>query len=174
MTLAEVHVKWSVILIDLLGPYIFPTLRMKGQVLHRTLAHLKVPDCSLVWNERLTKKLPMFLSCLNEISVSWKKIVPVFESFLSNLQFLRMIDLSAWLWGRNVRVNGMWSIFSFWAVCSADCRSIFWARWWPMFNQKLAHRLWVTVEKVWNSERMMDARMNKTSNDVNLKVCSKH
>ena len=55
------------ILIDRLGPDIFSTLRMKGHVLHRARAHLKVPGCSLVWNTLLTKKLHMFLSRLNEI-----------------------------------------------------------------------------------------------------------
>ena len=85
MTLAEVHVEWSVILMDLLGPDIFSMLWMKGQVLHRERAHLKVPDWSLVWNELLTKKLPMFLSRLNEISGGCEKIVPVSESFWSNL-----------------------------------------------------------------------------------------
>jgi len=50
---------------------------MKGQVLHRARAHLNVPGWSLVWNELLTKKLPMFLSRLNE------KIVPVSELCLS-------------------------------------------------------------------------------------------
>ena len=59
-TLAEVHVKWSVILMDRLGPDILLALWMKGQVLHRARAHLKVPGWSLVWNELLTKKLPMF------------------------------------------------------------------------------------------------------------------
>ena len=103
MTLAEVHVKWSVILMDLLGANIFSTLGMKGQVLHRGRAHLKVPGWSLVWNELLTKKLPMFLSRLNEISGGCEKIVPVSESFWSNLKFLRMIDLTAWLWGWNVK-----------------------------------------------------------------------
>ena len=43
MTFAEVQVKGSVILIDRLGPDIFSTLQMKGHVLHRALAHLKVP-----------------------------------------------------------------------------------------------------------------------------------
>ena len=32
---------------------------MKGHVLHRARAHLKVPGCSLVLNALLTKKLPM-------------------------------------------------------------------------------------------------------------------
>ena len=92
---------------DLLGPDIFSTLWMKEQVLHCERAHLKVPDWSLVWNELLTKKLPMFLSRLNEISGGCEKIVPVSESFWSHLKFLRMIDLTVWLWGWNVRVNGM-------------------------------------------------------------------
>ena len=61
---------------------------------------------------------------LNEISGVCEKIVPVSESFWSNFKFLRMIDLTAWLWGWNVRVNGMRSLFSFSAVCSADCRRL--------------------------------------------------
>ena len=40
---------------------------MKGHVLHRARVHLKVPGCSLVLNALLTKKLPMFLSRLNEV-----------------------------------------------------------------------------------------------------------
>ena len=42
-------------------------LRVKGQVLHREHTHLKVPGCSLVLSALLTKKLPTFLSRLNEI-----------------------------------------------------------------------------------------------------------
>ena len=128
------HVKWSVILMDLLSPDISSTLWMKGQVLYRGRVHLKVPDWSLVWNELLTKKLPMFLSRLSEISRGCEKIVPFSESFWSNLKFLRMIDFTAWLWGWNVRVNRMRSVFSSSAVCSADCRSICWARWWPAWT----------------------------------------
>ena len=58
-----------------------PTLWMKGQVLHRKRAHLKVPGWSLVWIEFLTKKLPRFLSRLNGISGGCEKMVPVSESF---------------------------------------------------------------------------------------------
>ena len=65
---------------------------MKGQVLHRKRAHLKVPDWSLVRNELLTKKLPVFLLRWNEISGGCEKVVPVSESFWRNLKFLRMID----------------------------------------------------------------------------------
>ena len=43
MALAEVQVKRSVILMNRLGLDIFSTLRMKGHVLHRARAHLKVP-----------------------------------------------------------------------------------------------------------------------------------
>ena len=92
MTLAEVQVKWSVILMDRFGPDNFSTLQMKGHVLHRVRAHLKVPGCSLVWNALLTKKLPMFLSRLNEISGGCEKILPVSGSFWSNLKFFRMMD----------------------------------------------------------------------------------
>ena len=63
MTFAEVHVKRSVILTDRLGPDIFLlVLRVKGQVLHREHAHLKVPGCSLVLRALLTKTLPTFSS----------------------------------------------------------------------------------------------------------------
>ena len=134
MSLAEVQIKWSVILMYLLGPDVFSMLWMKGQVLHRERAHLKVPDWSLVWNELLTKNLHMFLSRLNEISRSCGKIVPVSEAFWSNLKFLRMMDVTARLWGWNVRVNGMRSVYSFSAVCSADYRSICWARWYPAWT----------------------------------------
>jgi len=70
---------------------------MKGQVLHRVRAHLKVPGWSLVWNELLTKtSLPMFLSRLNDMSGGCENIVPV-SSFWSNLKFLRIMDLTEWL-----------------------------------------------------------------------------
>ena len=149
--MAEVHVKCSVIFMDLLGPDIISPLWMKGQVLQSKRAHLKVPDWSLVLNELVTKKLPIFLSLLNEISGGYEKILPVSESFWSNLKLLRMMDLTAWLWEWNVRLNGIRSVFSYSTVCSAICRSIFWARWWPAWT-------------VWNSWRVMDARMNITSN----------
>ena len=54
---------------------------MKRQVLHPERAHFKVPGWSLVRDELLTKKLPMFLSRLNEISGGCEKIVPDSESF---------------------------------------------------------------------------------------------
>ena len=66
--------KRSVILTDRLGPDILLVLTMKRQVLHRERAHLKVPGCSLVLSALLTKKLPTFLSRLNEISGGLSKI----------------------------------------------------------------------------------------------------
>ena len=85
--------KRSVILTDHLGPDILLVLTMKRQVLHRERAHLKVPGCSLVLSALLTKKLPTFLSRLNEISGRCEKILPVSGSFWSNLKLLRMIKL---------------------------------------------------------------------------------
>ena len=87
--------KRSVILTDRLGPDILLVLIMKRQVLHRERAHLIVPGRSLVLSALLTKKLPTFLSRLNEISGGCEKILPVSGSFWSNLQLLRMMLLTA-------------------------------------------------------------------------------
>ena len=60
MSFTEMHVKWSVILGDRLGPEILTMFEIKGQVWHRAgwLSDLNV---------LLTRKLPMFLSArLNE------------------------------------------------------------------------------------------------------------
>ena len=43
-------------------------LEIKGQVLHRVRLHVKVPGLLLNLNALLTKKLPKFLSRLNEMS----------------------------------------------------------------------------------------------------------
>ena len=94
---------------------------MKGQVLHRERAHLKVPDWSLVWNELLTKKLPMFLSRLNEISGGCEKIVPVSESFWSNLKFLRMIDLTACI--VRVKCGSDWNAVSVFSQCALQAKT---------------------------------------------------
>ena len=75
-----------------LGPRYLSTLRMKGHVLHRARAHLKVPGWSLISNVPLTKKLPMSLSRLNESNGGCQKILPVSGWFeLSNLKFFRMM-----------------------------------------------------------------------------------
>ena len=59
--------KRSGILTDRLAPDILLVLRVKGQVLRRERAHLKVPVCSFVLSALLTKKLPTFLSRLSEL-----------------------------------------------------------------------------------------------------------
>ena len=66
--------KRSVILTDCLGPDILSAFWTKGQVLHREREHLKVPGFSIVLNVLLTRKLPTFLSRLNEISGGCEKI----------------------------------------------------------------------------------------------------
>ena len=68
MTFTEMHVKRSVILANRFGPAILTMLEIKGQVLHRVRAHLKVPGWFLELNAFQTRKLSMFLSHLNEIS----------------------------------------------------------------------------------------------------------
>jgi len=57
-------------------------------------------------NELLTKKLPMFLSRLNEMSGGCKKMVPVSGSFWSNLKFLRIMALTEWL---RVKCESEWN-----------------------------------------------------------------
>ena len=82
MTLVVMQVKWSVTLTDRLGPEILTVLERKGQVLHRVLLHLKVPGWSLSLNALLTKKLPKFLSRLNEMSGGRENLVVVVKTFL--------------------------------------------------------------------------------------------
>ena len=71
---------------------------MKGHVLHRARAHLKVPGCSVVLNALLTKKLPMFLSRLNEINGGCEKI----QNFTSVLMGLRITNVGVFLSIANV------------------------------------------------------------------------
>ena len=66
---------------DRFGPDNFSTLQIKGHVLHRARAQLKVPGWLLVWNALLIIKLPLFLSRLNEINGGCEKIPPVSGSF---------------------------------------------------------------------------------------------
>ena len=87
--------KRSVILTDRLGPDILLVLIMKRQVFHRERAHLKVPGCPLVLSALPTKKLPTFLLRLSKISGGCEKILPVLESFWSDLKLLRMRLLTA-------------------------------------------------------------------------------
>ena len=106
MTLVEVQVKWSVILMDRFGPDNFSTLQIKGHVLHRALAHLKVPAWLLVWNALLTRKLPMFLSRLNEISGGCEKILPVSGSYMSNTT-TRVACMVSWRMEMCVKPHGL-------------------------------------------------------------------
>ena len=98
-TLAEVHVKWSVILMDFLGPDIFSTFWMKRQVSHLERAYLKVPVGHRFKMNFWLKSCLFFLSRLNEIGGGCEKIVLDSELFRSNLKFLRTIGLTTWLWG---------------------------------------------------------------------------
>ena len=62
---------------DRFGPDNFSTLQIKGHVLHRARAHLKVPAWLLVWNALLTKKLPMF--SLGKWISSRQKIIQIVQ-----------------------------------------------------------------------------------------------
>ena len=95
MTLAEVHVKWSMILTDRFGPDILTMLEIKGQVLHRVRVHFKVPGWLSDLSALLTRKFPMFLSRLNEIGGGRGNICLVSGSLRRILKFLRMTFLTA-------------------------------------------------------------------------------
>ena len=95
MKFTEMHVKWSVILANRLGPEILTMLQIKGQVLHRVRLHMKVPGWLSDLNALLTKKLPMFLSRLNEISGGRGKVCLVSGSLRRILKSLRMTFLTA-------------------------------------------------------------------------------
>ena len=90
MTFTEMHVKWSMILVDRLGPEILTKLETKGQVLHCVRLNLKVPGWFSDFNALLTRKFPMFLSRLNEISGGREKMCLVSGSLRRILKFLRM------------------------------------------------------------------------------------
>ena len=89
------HIKWSLILTDRFGPEILTRLEIKGHVLHRVCVHLEVPGWSSDLNALLTRKLPMFLSPLNEISGGRENKCLVSGSLRRNLKFLRMTFLTA-------------------------------------------------------------------------------
>ena len=69
------------ILANRFGPAILVMLEIKRQVLHRVRAHLKLPGWFLELNALQTRKLPMFLSHLNEISGVRGNIRLVSENF---------------------------------------------------------------------------------------------
>ena len=70
-------------------------LEIKRQVLHRVRLHVKVPGWLLNLNAFLTKKLPKFLSRLNEMSGGREKMCLVSGSMRRILKFLRMTFLIA-------------------------------------------------------------------------------
>ena len=93
MIFVEMQVKWSVTLTDRLGPEILTVLEIKGQVLHRVHLHVKVPGWLLNLNVLLTKKLPKFLSHVNEMSGGRENMCLVSGLLLRILKFLRMTFL---------------------------------------------------------------------------------
>ena len=103
MTFVEMQVKWSVTLTDRLGPEILNVLEIKGPVLHCVRLHVKVPGWSLNLNALLTKKLPTFLSRLNEmnmnmclVSGSLQRILKFFRMTLLIARFLWMVGKGEW------------------------------------------------------------------------------
>ena len=83
--------KLSVTLTDRLGPEILTVLEIKGQVLHRVRLHrVRLPGWLLNLNALLTKKLPKFLSRLNEMSGGRENMCLVSGSLRRILKFLRM------------------------------------------------------------------------------------
>ena len=65
-------------------------LEIKGQVLHPARLHVKVPGWLLNLNALLTKKLPRFLSRLNELSGGTENMCLVLGSLRRFLKFLRI------------------------------------------------------------------------------------
>ena len=95
MTFVDMQVKWFVTLTDRLGPKILTVLEIKGQVLHGVRLHVKVPGWLLNFNALLTKKLPKFLSRLNELSGGRENMSLVSGTLRRILKFLRMTFLIA-------------------------------------------------------------------------------
>ena len=87
--------KWSVTLMDRLGAEILTVLEIKGQALPCVHLHVKVPGWLLNLNALLTKKLPKFLSRLNEISGGSENMCLVSGSLRRILKFLRITFLIA-------------------------------------------------------------------------------
>ena len=95
MTFVDTQVKWSVTLTDRSGPEILTVLEIKGQVLHRVRLHVRVSGWLLNLNALLTKKMPKFLSRLNEMSGGRENMGLVSGSLRRILKFLRMTFLIA-------------------------------------------------------------------------------
>ena len=93
------QVKWSVTFTDRLGHKILTVLERKGQVLKRVRLHVKIPGWSLNLNALLTKKLPKFLSRLNEMSGGRESMCLVSGLLRRILNFFRMTFLIARFFG---------------------------------------------------------------------------
>ena len=88
------RVKWSVTSADRLGPEILTMLEIKGQVLHRRVRlYLKVPGWLSDLHALLTRKLPIFLSRLNEMSGGRENMCLDVGSLGRILKFLRITFL---------------------------------------------------------------------------------
>ena len=114
MTFVEMHVKWSVTLTNRLGPEILTVLEIKGQVLHRLRLQVKVHGWLLNINALLTKKLPKFLSRLNEMSGGRENMCLVSGSLRRILKFLRMTFFDCkvlWMVGK-----GEWNSVGFFVL----------------------------------------------------------
>ena len=74
--------------------------------MHRERAHLKVPGFSILLNVLLTRKLPTFLSRLNEMRGGCEKIAPVSGSFL---QYFKVVKDDSFYWVIvRVKCEGEW------------------------------------------------------------------
>ena len=105
MTFTEMHLKSSVTLADRLGPEILTMFEIKGQVLHRVRLLVKVQGWLSDLNALLTKKLPKFLSHLNEMSGSRKNVFTFgiiaenfegFENDLCDCKVLWVVGKGKW------------------------------------------------------------------------------
>ena len=79
--------------------------------MHRERAHLKVPGFSIVLNVLLTRKLPTFLSRLNEISGGCEKNC---TSFRIILQYFKVVEDDGLYWViGTVKCQGEWNFVIF-------------------------------------------------------------
>ena len=125
MNFTEIHVKWSVILADRLGPEIFNHVTNKGTSFS-SCAFTPKGSWLVNW------KNIYVLSRLNEISGGKGKMCLFSGSLPRILKFLRMTFLTARFCGWWVRVNGILLFSSFCDVFRAVSRSISWARCLPV------------------------------------------
>ena len=86
MTQKEVQVNLSRIFMDRLGPDVFSTFYMKGEVLHRVRA-FKGSRFTICLECNSEQEVAYVFISLNEITRGYEKIERVSGSFLSNLTF---------------------------------------------------------------------------------------